>query len=63
MEYELVCGDYEQDVVSKVRELMHQGWVPLGGIAIRNSLALGDIYFYQAMTRQPRALSWALRLT
>jgi len=51
MEYKLIRGNNEQDLVNKVCDLMDCGWSPCGGVAIRSSLSLGDIDFYQAMIR------------
>ena len=57
MEYKLIRGSNEQDVVNKVCDSIDCGWIPCGGIAIRTSLSLGDIYFYQAMTRSKKVES------
>ena len=57
MEYKLIRGSDEQDVVNKVCDSIDCGWIPCGGIAIRTSLSLGDIYFFQAMTRSKKVES------
>jgi hypothetical protein len=51
MEYTIV-GDGKMDrLISKVNELIRQGWKPIGGIAL-DTRAAGIGGFYQAMARE-----------
>ena len=53
MQYTLVVEHHRDELIQKVAELIKQGWVPLGGIAVSTvAPMLGDYIFCQAMTKE-----------
>ena len=53
MEYTVVKEHNHEELISKVAELIKQGWKPLGGIAVATVAPILDNYIYcQAMIRE-----------
>lgn len=53
-EYDVVYGGYPAQLSIKVTQLMHEGWKPLGGVAVEDLEEKLDDHrciFYQAMVR------------
>jgi hypothetical protein len=53
MEYTVVVEHNLDELIKKVRDLIKQGWVPLGGIAVSTvAPVLGNYIFCQALIKE-----------